>query len=1388
MAQAEIMPQAPRRRRWLSWSVLGLIAAVLSGVALAVAWLDTSAGHRFVAGRIAALEPASGLRVSVGGIEGSLFKQVRLHDVRLADPQGTFAVIREAELVWSPLGWFSNRLDIDRLHIPSARIERLPRLRPGKTDGRVLPDFDIRLLDLRIDRLEVGKAVAGKADVVRLAGNADIRDGRAIFSLNAGSYQGADAIRIALDSRPAANRFALSAAVAAPAGGIIAGLTGFRAPMALAVRGAGDWTDWGGRFIGLESGRTVANIAVTAEDGRFRLTGPLAFPGPVRSLARRLDVPALDLAADFTLADRLWQGWARLGGRGMGLTARGGVDLRRSRFDNLRIEARVPQLATVVAGVEGRNLALDGRLIGPFLAPAFDYRLTAPEIRQGKLVLTDVRVEGQGRVTQGGTAVPVLLTASALQVGSAFIDPRLQRLRAEGRLLLTDGRLSGPPIALSASGFAGRLTIDAAVSGQGLTKVALDGGFDGLEVPGLGRADVSALLTLANSAAGGKLSLQGRAGARMLRLDNGFLRGLGGGLPVLTTRLGRSADGRILLDSLQLTAPLIALEADGWRNRDGSFHFTGGGRHRSWGPLRLTLDGRIERPRIDLFLAQPADALGLADIRARLDPDTAGYQFTASGRSTLGPLAAHGAILLPRSATATIDIASLTTGDVTASGQLRPVTGGLDGALALRGPVTGATRLAVVDGIQTVALDLAANGALFAGPPELRIGRGTLKGLVSLRPGATGIDATIQSVATRYGQVQIGRLAATVKLVNGTGNATISATGQRGRLFDLQSRLAIMPERIGIELTGTVDQQTITLAAPAQVERTADKGWKLAPARLTYRGGHLLMSGQSGPGAQRLEARMERLPLALLDLLRGDLGLGGYASGTLSYSGDRGRSPTGKAALTIRNLTRSGLSLSSAPMDIGINATLSPETAALRLVMANSGKTVGRGQALLALPLRGTMAERLSTAPLRAQLRYAGAIETLWGLSRIEIISLGGNATLAADVTGTLADPVIAGTLATADGKVQSAATGLSLSGVQARGTFTGGQLNLPELRGTSRGGGSVSGSARFSFSAARGVGLDINLEANRALLIDRDDIGATVTGPLRLRSDESGGVISGDLAVVASRFQLGRASSIADIPQLRVIARNRDGEESGIAPAGTPWRLAVSARAERGLLVSGLGMESEWSANLRIGGTVISPSINGTADLVRGDYDFAGRRFALREGRLRFDGAVPVNPVLDIRAEADVANLDAAIVVSGTSLKPQIRFTSVPAMPQDELLARLLFGTAITQLSAPEAVQLAGAVAALQSGGGLDPINALRRMTGLSRLRILPADTTLGRQTAVAAGKYIGRRIYVELITDGQGYSATRIEYQITRWLSLLSTVSTIGRQSANARISKDY
>jgi translocation and assembly module TamB len=352
---------------------------------------------------------------------------------------------------------------------------------------------------------------------------------------------------------------------------------------------------------------------------------------------------------------------------------------------------------------------------------------------------------------------------------------------------------------------------------------------------------------------------------------------------------------------------------------------------------------------------------------------------------------------------------------------------------------------------------------------------------------------------------------------------------------------------------------------------------------------------------------------------------------------------------------------------------------------------------------------------------------------------------------------------------------------------FSGPQLIFSQISGQTAGKGSVSGSGSVTFSGGKTL-LDLAFTANNAQLLNRDDVAAQVTGPLQIKSDANGGVISGDLHLNKGRFQLGRASAAAAVPQLNVRETGLE-EEDVIEPAALhPWKLDLKL-AGGNLQVTGLGINSRWSTNLQIGGLADAPRFTGTANLVQGNYDFAGRVFRLDRGVIRFRGESPPDPSLDIHAEATVQGLDATVTVMGTGLKPEITFASNPPMPQDELLSRILFGTSITNLSAPEALQLASAVAALQSGNGsLDPINALRKAVGLDRLRIVPADVATGQKTALGAGKYITRRLYVEVVTDGAGYSATQVEYQVTRWLSVLSTVSTIGRSSASLRVSKDY
>ena len=111
--------------------------------------------------------------------------------------------------------------------------------------------------------------------------------------------------------------------------------------------------------------------------------------------------------------------------------------------------------------------------------------------------------------------------------------------------------------------------------------------------------------------------------------------------------------------------------------------------------------------------------------------------------------------------------------------------------------------------------------------------------------------------------------------------------------------------------------------------------------------------------------------------------------------------------------------------------------------------------------------------------------------------------------------------------------------------------------------------------------------------MLDRDDIAATVTGPLTVKSDGRGGRIAGNLRLDKGRFTLGRASAAASVPQLAVRHRGLESEEDIEIEQLSPWRLDLKVAGDE-LTVRGLGINSRWSTDLKIGGAVDAPRLNG--------------------------------------------------------------------------------------------------------------------------------------------------------------------------------------------------
>src|SRR3546814_10188297 len=112
-----------------------------------------------------------------------------------------------------------------------------------------------------------------------------------------------------------------------------------------------------------------------------------------------------------------------------------------------------------------------------------------------------------------------------------------------------------------------------------------------------------------------------------------------------------------------------------------------------------------------------------------------------------------------------------------------------------------------------------------------------------------------------------------------------------------------------------------------------------------------------------------------------------------------------------------------------------------------------------------------------------------------------------------------------------------------------------------------------------------------------------------------------------------------------------------------------------------------------------------------------------LFRSRNRYTGAREINPTLDLSGSSDIEGVTTILTVTGRAFDPQISFTSNPALPQAEVVARILFGSSVANLSAIQAVQLASSLHALRGGGGgLHPLGTLRSAPGIDRSEVHPS------------------------------------------------------------------
>lgn len=1368
-------------RRGLRLLAIGLVAllALLASLPLL---LDTGPGRAWLARQLPALHLESGLNLAVAGIDGSLWGMARLRGVELRDATGRFARIDALDVDWQPLDLLSNRFAARSLAAGTIVIERFPRLAPSR-DPRLLPEIDIRIDRLAAPRIMLAAGVAGaRARQASLNGRIAIAAGRALVRVNAAAAGSADRLIIDLDAQPDRDRFALSALLDAPAGGLVAGLSGMKTDLMVQARGRGRWQAWNGRLLARSGANRLADAALSLDRGEFGLAGridpaALMAPGP---LARLLG-GGLAISLRARPRDEALQVTATATGRWLSGRIAAGVDRAAERISDGDLALRLADAAPLPAGIGFKGLAVTARLSGPWLAPAAQARASATSLAlPGGRWLDGVTASAIVDASDMRAAMPASVAVTAVRGLPAGLAPLAGRWQASGPLLWQGGQLRGSNLAVASGPFTGKAGFSWAPA-SGAWGLRLVGDVRGWELPLLGSSDIGFTANL-------KPGTSGDGDFRLIaaRPPASALTRLAGSNLTLAGRFTLQPGLAISASGLALASPRLAAGGSiGWQA--GALAVAVNGRSTDLGAFRV--DGGGPLAALALAVRLPRPGYGLSDLVARASRNGSGdWQLDATAATAAGPAElAAGISLAPD---LRLGIARLALAGFVASGSaVQTAAGPLAGTLAVRGNgLGGKAVLAAAGAVQQADLDLAGDGIRIAQEVPIALDQLRLAAKLLLPPSGPLLRGSASLKGLERGNLIVDTATASADLVDGSGTARLALSGDSGAPFAITLAAAIAPDRIRLSGDGRYDGRAARLAGPATLSRDAD-GWHLAELEISSELGNAAVAGDWGPGQRRLRARLDRVTLAAVGLAYPSINLAGRVSGDVDLDLPRGRVPSGRANLRLNGLSRSAITSTSTPIDLGLNAVLGADGTLVRALILRAGKVEGRAQARLGPAATGapSLVAAYAAAPITGQLRYAGPAQDLWGLSGLTALDIRGQVQVAADLSGTLGDPVIAGRLIARDARVEAPLLGAVATGASLDARFNASRLELIRFAGTS-GAGRITGSGSIDLSLERGFPMNIRLVASDAAILGRDDLAAVGSGDIRVATDEYGGVVSGTLKLARADYRVGR-TAVADVPVLAVTEKNLRlaGRRASQYVPPTRWLYNLAITADRQLMVTGMGIKSEWQANVRLRGAATAPELFGRVQLVRGDYDFAGKRFQLTRGDIRFQGGYPPDPIITVAAENTGNGFTAQLAIDGTAQRPQIRFSSVPALPEDEVLSRVLFGARVTDLSAPEAIQLAGALTSLR-GGGFNPIGAVSKGLGIDRLRILPADATMGRKTSVAAGQYLGRNVYVELATDAQGYTATSIEIGLTRSLSLLSSVATLGGTAAGLRWTRDY
>jgi translocation and assembly module TamB len=536
---------------------------------------------------------------------------------------------------------------------------------------------------------------------------------------------------------------------------------------------------------------------------------------------------------------------------------------------------------------------------------------------------------------------------------------------------------------------------------------------------------------------------------------------------------------------------------------------------------------------------------------------------------------------------------------------------------------------------------------------------------------------------------------------------------------------------------------------------TYDATTRLESAALTLHGETAL----NGDNATQAKVEFSQFNIGALLKEAHVEGLSGESAlaGTVSIDGPLAHPEQmrGEARLQELAVTVAGVHLKS---EGGVHATLANSRVQLDPLHVTGEDTDLRAQGSLAL--KNTQ-----------QLDFAasGSINLKLAETLDPDLTASGTTSFQVEAHGPLKNPGLQGRIDFQNGSLALGDVPNGLSQLHGTLEFNQNRLEVRTLTAMS-GGGLLSVAGYLAYQ--HGIYADLSVTGKGIRIRYPEGVSSLANATLRLQGSQNNLLLGGD--VLITRFSVSPDLDIA------ALAAQTTGVQT-IAPPDAPSnhiRLDVHIVSSPQLNFQNAFAKLAGDVDLRLRGTVASPSLLGRVSITEGSAIIAGTRYDLERGDVFFTNPVRIDPAIDLNATARVQDYDITLGLHGTPEKLAVTYRSDPPLPEADVVALLALGRTENQqrlYTQQQEQALANPTTDALLGGALNATvsSRVQKLFGAGSVKVDPNYLgALGNSTSrIIVEEQLGRDLTLTYATNVNTTSQQLIqaEVAVNRHVSLL-------------------